>query len=207
MTRCTSRRLLAAEHNTQQILLSIHSWRQAGLAERASRCLCEKEIPSGWQEERGRRLRSTGSSFLTLSIILCAAMIPSAFCTYIAPEGIMAAKYRHSVSADMLVSGGSKLKKSVSFSCKMDQAVIPRSPKTSAELQDVEYSSNVYTPVHSSSDLESTPRVQSMRLRGQDGFLASSSTSSRRSLTSGDVASAPYVYTRLQTKLFPQMRF
>eukprot|EP00291_Cryptomonas_curvata_P019546 CAMPEP_0172170626 /NCGR_PEP_ID=MMETSP1050-20130122/11380_1 /TAXON_ID=233186 /ORGANISM="Cryptomonas curvata, Strain CCAP979/52" /LENGTH=165 /DNA_ID=CAMNT_0012841845 /DNA_START=73 /DNA_END=567 /DNA_ORIENTATION=- len=162
---------------------SIHNWRQAGLAERASSRQCE-EMTSARHEEKSRRVRSTRGTFSALSLILCAAMVPSAFCTYSASAAIDAAKFRYSVLADGFVPA-SKLKKSVSFSSKMDQAVHPSNHKSPAEL---EY---VYTPVHSSSDLEGAAgdRLQSMRLRGQVGS-SSSSIVGRRSPSSGDVATA-----------------
>ena len=185
----------------------IHSWRQAVLVRRASTRQCGSEDMVSARQEAGRRVRSIRSPLSALSFLLCAAMRPSVLCTYSASSEIVTSKFRQSLT-DNLASGTSKLKKSVSFSCKMDQAILPGSHKPSAALQDAEYGSNVYTPVHSSSDLESAAvdRVQSMRLRGQDGALASAAR--RRSPSSGDVASAaPYVYTRLQKQLFPQMRF
>lgn len=208
MTRITSCNQSVPGNSAQQIMQSIHSWRQAGLVERASSRQCDQaERSSARLEEKSRRARSTHSSSSAVALILCAAMLPSALCTYGSSAGIDAAKFRHSVLLDTHVPGASKLKKSVSFSSKMDQAILPSSHKCSADL---DYISNVYTPVHSSSDLEGAAgdRVQSMRLRGQVRSLSSSSVTGRRSLSSGDVAAAaPYVYTRLQTQLFPQMRF
>jgi hypothetical protein len=196
----------AGINEQQRIMQSIHSRRQARLVDRASsRCGCMEQNLAE-QQEGGRRVRSNRTSFSALSLVLCAAMVPSAFCTYSSSAEIVASKFRHSIAAENFVAGASKLKKSVSFSCKMDQAVLPGIHKT-AVFQDAEYGSNVYTPVHSSSDLAGD-RLQSRRLRGQDGSLSSSSTARRRLPSSGDVSNAaPYVYTRLQTQLFPQMRF
>ena len=208
MARMTSR-LSVAGNNAQQTMQRIHCWRQAGLVQRASTRQCgSEEMAPARKEEAERRARSIRSPLSALSFLLCAAMLPSVLCTYSASSDIIASKFRHSIP-DNFVSGASKLKKSVSFSCKMDQAILPGSHKPTSALQDAEYGFNVYTPVHSSSDLESAAgeRVQSMRLRGQDGALASSAAR-RRSPSSSDVTSAaPYVYTRLQTQLFPQMRF
>ncbi len=207
MARMTSR-LSVAGNNAQQTMQRIHSWRQAGLVQRASTRQCGgEEMAPARQEEAERRARSIRSPLSALSFLLCAAMLPSVLCTYSASSEIMVSKFRHSIPDNF--AGASKLKKSVSFSCKMDQAILPGSHKPTSALQDAEYGFNVYTPVHSSSDLQSAAgdRVQSMRLRGQDGALASSAAR-RRSPSSSDVASAaPYVYTRLQTQLFPQMRF
>jgi hypothetical protein len=190
---------------TQQSMQTINNWKHAGLEECAiassRKCDIEEQTASRPAECKGR-VRSQRCSASALSLILCAAMVPSAFSTYSASPDIVSSQFRHSMESP--VAGPSKLKKSVSFSCKMDKAVLENSRQTSAELKDAVESLNLYTPVHSSSDLEraSGDRIQSMRLRGQE-----CSPTRRRSLSSGDESAAPYIYTRLQTQLFPQMRF
>jgi hypothetical protein len=207
MTQNNSHRMLVAG-DVQQTMQSIHNWRQARI-ERASTQRCDSEVlTSARRDGCRRRVRWTRNSSAALSFVLCVVMVPSTICTYSASAEIIASKFRQ---ADNFVAGASKLKKGVSFSCKMDQAVLPGIHKTSAESQDSEHSSNVYIPVHSSSDLERAAgdRLQSMRLRVRDGCALSSSSAARRqSPSSGDETNAALcVYTRLQTQLFPQMRF
>ena len=186
------------ENNEKQAKQTIDSWKQAGLVERASPRRCDiEELRADRQQVRSTRL-----SFSTLSSVLCVAFLPFAFCSSSESAETVSTKFRHSI---MFENGASKLKKSVSYSCTMDQAV--NQGNRQGLKVDAGYGLNVYTPVHSRvSDLgrASGERGQSMLLR--DGSL--SSPAHWRSLSSGDdVPAAPYVYTRLQTQLFPQMRF
>jgi hypothetical protein len=153
--------------------------------------------------ESSARLQSTArGACSTLSIILCVSMIPSVFSSCSLSVDVVPSEIRHWDSPTTFLPDTPKLKKSISFSSKMNHANFKMKRNCQADLQDDENEPLLYTPVHSSSQSERA----GTRPRGH--VAGGSSPAAHWRPRSGDMAAAtPYVYTLLQTQLFPEMRF
>jgi hypothetical protein len=154
--------------------------------------------------ESSARLQSTArGACSTLSIILCVSMIPSVFSSCSLSVDVVPSEIRHWDSPATFLPDTPKLKKSISFSSKMtNHANFKMKRNCQADLQDDENEPLLYTPVHSSSQSERA----GTRPRGH--VAGGSSPAADWRPRSGDMAAAaPYVYTLLQTQLFPEMRF
>jgi hypothetical protein len=190
------RRLKAVGDAARKIVQNIQSC-QAELAKPAEYKINLSN--SGRCSELCARSRSTACS--TLSVILCATMIPTVFCScsfsvdVVPPSGI-----RYCNPAATLLPISPKLKKVISFSGKMKNHANLQG--NCREDQDDEIELHLYTPVHSNSQSVTAGTHFHAHVAG------GSSPTTRHRPHSGDMAAAaPYVYTRLQTQLFPEMRF
>ena len=177
-----------------QTMQSIQSWRQTG-PKQATKVHKTKASNARRCGDSCLRLRRTlRMNYEILSIILCAAMVPSVFCSCSPSAG--AGPSKNNAAAAFFPS-----KKSISFSKGMNHANFQGNCQ--ADLQNDEDEPSLYTPLRSCSQFERA----GTRLRGtaEDG---SSPLARQRLLLAGDMtAASPYVYTRLQTRLFPEMRF
>ena len=140
---------------------------------------------------------------LSVCLLVCATLLPSAACSRNQPNTACISRYALPSGAGKFVEGSPRLRKSVSYSSEMNTAVVDSNRRYAADsMEDRNINSQVYTPVHSSSDLSRAGDLRSQRMR------AASTTSTFSSGSSEEACSErPYVYTRLQTQLFPEMRF
>jgi len=132
----------------------------------------------------------------TAFVVLCAAILPAVLCVSVS-AGDLSRHKSSQVETDCLRSNVPRLRKSLSHIRCLDQA------KKSCTVCEDETDSSIYSPTHSSRDLQ-VPRE--LHSRGLRGGSSRNSTVVRAHFLVEDEQS-PNVYTRLQTQLYPEMRF
>lgn len=177
------------------------------LSSASAQCMPPDELELGSQsacsEKAQECMRASSSRTrqpwfpLASSLVFLAALIPSASCSVCQGCTAFTARpdmQRHDAESVVTVS---RLRKSISYSSKMNHAVevLPRM-LTDKNIQETNVANSyAYTPAHSSSELHRGGESRYRRLRHNPAVSAESGWES------------PHVYTRLQTQLFPELRF
>ena len=144
--------------------------------------------------------RQSRRPWLGMAALVLASMLPCVLCSAGADGASIELKSQRNHHDFDLVRSTPRLRKSVSYSSKMDRAVHePESGTLSSDVYEAKLNAprtRIYTPVHSSSDLG---RAEGLRSRSNSPLPPSP--------TASEEIDHVHVYTRLQKQLFPEMRF